>query len=194
MGSSGTRHRGLSLWDQSCLYSYSLDLLVLEHFGPEAGQNVRILDFNHSELLQDTVVQAEFLFLEARDNLVTNVEGEEVVKLGVCLDLPVMCFHLVSHGANIISILEKGGCCLLTLLDVVNILLSVTLLAFKTSKFLLNLVACAHSLSHCFDVVDLALDPVVELDVRVAQALASHLQGLAQLLSIRVMEDELVGV
>lgn len=133
MGSSLTRHRGLSFWDQSCLYSYSLDLFVLEHFGPEAGQNVRILDFDHCELLQDTVVQAEFLLLEARDNLVPNVEGEQVVKLGVMCDLTVMTFQLVSHVANIISILEEGGCCLLALLHVVNILLSVTLFALMAS-------------------------------------------------------------
>jgi len=163
----------------SCLYSHGLDLFVLEYFGPETGQNVRILDFNHCELLQDTVVQAELLLLESADDFVANVEGEQVVKLRVGNNLALVLLHLVSHAANIFCILEQRSRGLLTLLHAVNVLLSVALLALEASQFVLDLVASANCLSHRLDIVDFALHPVVELNVRVAQARASYLQGLA---------------
>ena len=60
-----------------------LNFLVLEYFGPEAREHVRVLDLNHCELLEDTVVQAQLLFLESCNHSITNVDSEEVEELGV---------------------------------------------------------------------------------------------------------------
>jgi len=155
---------------------------------------VRVLDLNHCELLQDTVVQAQLLLFEAGDHFVANVHREQVVELLVGQDLAIMSFHLVSHGADIIGILEQRGRSLLSLLHAVDILLSVALFALEASQFLLHLVAGVHRLSHRFNIVDFSLHPVVKLDVGVAQALARHLQGLAQFFGVRVVENQLVGV
>lgn len=89
--------------------SCALNFLVLEYFGPEACKHVRVLDLNHCELLEDTVVQAQLLFLKSCNHSITDVDSEEVEELSVRTDLSLMLLDFGGHAANVISGFEQCG-------------------------------------------------------------------------------------
>ncbi len=78
-----------------------LNSFVCENLRPKASESVRVLDFNHSELLQDTVVESEFLLFEHWDYFVADVQRKQVVQLLVSCDLALVSLKLVSHSACI---------------------------------------------------------------------------------------------
>ena len=60
---------------------------------------MRVLDLDHSELLQNPVVEAQLLLLEGRDHFFTKVSGEQVIEHLVSDDLAFVLIDLVSHRA-----------------------------------------------------------------------------------------------
>jgi len=130
---------------------------------------VRVLDLNDRELLQDTVVKTELLLLEAGNYLLTEVDGQQIEQLGCAEDFSVVAFDSVGHAADIILVLEHCGHSLLTLLNGFDVLLGVTLFAFKIAKAFHDLITASDSISHGFNIVEFSLDPVVKINVGVSE-------------------------
>ena len=53
------------------------DLGVGEDVAPEAGGLMRIIDFDHGELLHELVVDLQFVLLKLGDDLLTEVDRDQ---------------------------------------------------------------------------------------------------------------------
>ena len=88
-----------------------------------------------------------------------------------------MLIDLVSHRAGIRRVLEQcrdGG---FTSRDTLEILLGISFFTFEATEFLHGVRARFNRISHSLDIVQLALDPVVEVDVGVAERDTSLMQS-----------------
>lgn len=140
------------------------------------------------------MVQLKLLLLEGGDHFIAQVGREQVQQQVVRVDLAFVLIDLVSHRAGIRRVLEQcrdGG---FTSRDTLEILLGISSFTFEATEFLHGVRARFNRIPHCLDIVQLALDPVVEVDVGVAERDASLLQSDAEVLALRVLEDQLVDV
>ena len=80
---------------------------VREEGRPEVGNSGSVVDFEHVELLGDLSVKLELLSLESRDDLLAQVDGDEIFKLGNLNDLTFEGFHGVCKTSSITGVLEE---------------------------------------------------------------------------------------
>lgn len=130
---------------------------------------MRVLDLDHSELLQNPVVEAQLLLLKGWDYFITKVRGKQVIEHLVSDNLAFVLIDLVSHRACIVGILEQGCHCGLSRRYCLEVLLHIAFLTFKSSELLHSFCPCFDGVSDSLDIVELSLYPVVEINVGVAE-------------------------
>ena len=87
-------------------------------------------------------------------------------------------FNFVDHFSSVVHVLEQSLDGLLSSGDVVEVLLGGLLFLLETLDLFLDLVLLGNGFVHCLDVEDFALDPVVDVEVRVLHALYKGLDLL----------------
>lgn len=100
-----------------------LDIVVLKHLVPEAGQLMTVADLYHMELLDDAAVESKFLLLEFRDHLVSQVVSHQTEQNFCLVVFSVSALYLAGHVSHIVGILEKGSHRFLALVDCLNVFL-----------------------------------------------------------------------
>ena len=145
------------------------DFVDLKDRRPELGVGVRVVDLNQSELLEHPSVQLHLLLLESRQHCLPNVARKQVRQFLQLTDLTLQVVHLCRHRAVVRTRLKQRRRCRLTRCYVLNVLLCLSLLSLCCSHLNENIKASGDYLIEGSQIVAFSFNPVVEVDIRVAQ-------------------------
>jgi len=124
-------------------------------------------------LLGNLSVKFELLSLESRDNLLTKVNGNEILELRHLHDLTLCLLNGVSEGSSITRVLEEGSHGGLSGVEVVEVRLSRLLLGNELHLFFGDGLSGSDSGGDSLEVEDLSLGPVEHVNEGVLHLVTS---------------------
>jgi len=166
----------------------------LEHVAPEAGELMAVVDLNDMELLYNARVKAHLLLLEAREYSLSEVNSEAIMKLDLLLEVSLVLLQPALDRMDVTRVLGKGPHCLFASLDIFDVRLG--LLDFGPDR--LDSISDGLELDEGglegAEVVNLALDPMVQVRERVAQVVRRVLQRLDHVAVFSIVNNSLGSV
>ena len=164
-------------------------MLSFEDCGPEAGKLMAVVDLDYMELLQDATVKSHLVILEVGHNFAAEVGDKDVRELLLCFEITLVPLNIGLDLVNIISAFEQGAHGLLSSLNVPDVRLALSDLLDESFNSLLHTFALIKGRVESVQIVDLTLDPMVEISERVSKVLRSVLQALEEITILRMVED-----
>lgn len=163
---------------------------VLQESGPEVGNGGGVVDLQDVELLSDLTVELEFLSLEGRNDLLSQVNGHEVFELGHLHDLTFGSFDSVGEGASISGVFEESSHSGLTSVEVVQVGLSRNLFLLKFHLLLGDHLSSGNGCGYSLKIEDLSLGPVENIDERILHLVTGGNELILEGNVLGVVEDE----
>jgi len=138
-------------------------------------------------------VELELLSLESRDNLLTEVNGDKILKLGHLHDLTLGGLNGVGEGSSVTRVLEEGSHGFLSGVEVVKVGLSRLLLGNQLHLFFGDTLSGNNGSGDSLEVEDLSLGPVEHVDEGVLHLVTSADELVLEAGVGGVVEDEAGG-
>lgn len=155
---------------------------------------MRVSNLNDLDLAQNTVVQRQLLSLEVDEHFLAQVDRQQIRQLLHRFDFTIEALNFVSHDALIRFILEQSGQGLLTGSDILQVLLSVSLLLLKFADTLFAFDTLIDSVFESSQVKDLTLGPVIDINVGVLEVSRDLAHVLENFGVVGVRHNQLAGV
>ena len=155
---------------------------------------MRVANLDDVELLHDALVKRQLLLLDLGNDIAAQVNSDEVEQVLVGLDVAFSTLDRVGHSADVVLVLKDSANGLFASVQILDVFLSGGLLLVKLLALTFDLGACLHSVLNSFEIVHLALDPVVEVDEWVAHVVDQMGELLLELGVLGGVEDEFLSV
>ena len=153
-----------------------------------------VVDLDYMELLEDTTVKSHLVILELGHDLATEVDKKDISELLLGFEITLIPLNIGLDLVNIVSALEHGAHSLLSGLNVADVRLALGDLLDESVDASLHIFALIEGNIESVQIIDLTLDPMVEIGEGVSEVLRSVLQALKEVAILGVVEDERVGV
>jgi hypothetical protein len=163
---------------------------VLQDVAPEAGELVAVADLENVELLLHALVQLELLGLEHWQGVFAEVDRQEIHQRLACHDVLLKLVDLAFKLGHVILVFQRGAKSLVASVQIINILLGGRLLLLERKQVFFDLMARADSVDQSLNVVELTLDPVIDVDKAVSEVAVGVGHALLEAAVVGVVEHQ----
>ena len=165
------------------------DVGCLEHSGPEACKLMAVVDLDDVELLHNAGVKAHFLALELRENRLAQVDRHQRKQFLLSLEVALILLQRRLDFVHIARTLEESVHRLFARRQVLNVGLGAFDLFLDRFDGGLRAFELVDSEAERAQIVDLTLDPVVQIGEGVPDVFHGVLQALDQVALLMVVHN-----
>lgn len=168
--------------------------IVLQHVAPEAGNLMVVANLNDVELLLHQPVSLELFGFEFRQDFFAEVYGDKVEESLCGFSVFGLSVERVGQTTDVVFFLEHSANSSFARLQGVDVILSGQLLLQQVGKLGFNQLTTFHSALKCLEVVQLTLDPVIDINERIAQVHRDVVHRLFQAVVVRMVDNQPLSI